>query len=75
MDNKINGFEHRNCIICGKKDKADNMIGEPLDILECSMEKINEWHKKNPKISLYDWFCHSCFIPIGSKLERSGKNE
>ncbi len=62
-------FEHRNCIVCGKKDKADNMIGHPIDILECSTEKIDKWHEKNPQISLYDWFCHSCGIPIFNKLE------
>mgnify|MGYP001287629352 CR=1 FL=1 len=27
-------------IVCGKKDKADNMIGEPLDILECTQNGI-----------------------------------
>ncbi len=66
---KMEDFEYRNCIVCGKLDKADNMIGNPLETLDCSMEKIDKWHKKNPRISLEDWFCHSCGIPILNKLE------
>ena len=63
--------EPRQCNACNKVDEYKNMCLDLAEILECSNERIDQWEKKNPNISLQDWFCHSCATKHITEIEES----
>ena len=59
------------CNVCQKVDKPGDMVMEIFDILECSLETIEEWENKNRDVDLYGWFCHSCASKFIKEIEES----
>jgi len=63
------------CHICGKEGNDDEIMLDLAEILECSNKRIEQWQKSNPKIMLYDWFCHPCASKIGNEIESEAPND